>query len=489
MAKPKALIIGAGIAGIAAAIRLNVKGYEVSVYEANSYAGGKLSAFEKEGYRFDAGPSLFTMPQYVDELFVLAGKNPRDYFTYRRLDINCKYFYEDGTELTAYADEELFEAEVNRLTGELQQRIREFRDHSRRIYEITNPVFLEKSLHRIRTFLNGITFKSFLRIGKIDALRTMHQANSAFFKDKRLVQLFDRYATYNGSDPYLAPATLNVIPHLEQEFGAYFPNGGMYEITTCLVKLAESLGVQFYYNAPVDEIVLKNKVAGGGIVKGEFIASDLVVSNIDVWFTWHKLLRQYPKLRPEKILNQQRSSSALIFYWGIKKQFPQTDLHNIYFAEDYRAEFDSIWRDQTIHHDPTVYLNISSKYQSTDAPAGHENWFVMINVPANTGQNWDEMIASARDHILRKLSRHFNEDIGKLITSQSILDPRSIESRTSAYQGSLYGNSSNGRLAAFLRHANRASKIKNLYFCGGSVHPGGGIPLALLSAKIVSDWV
>jgi phytoene desaturase len=303
-----------------------------------------------------------------------------------------------------------------------------------------------------------------------------------------MVQFYDRFATYNGSNPYQAPATLNVIPHIEQHFGAYFPNGGMYSITTGLVKLAKELGVNFHYDSRVEEIVLEGRKAKGVKVKGNLLKSDIVVSNMDIWFTYHKLLKNHPALFPQKILAQERSSSALIFYWGLNKQFPQLDLHNIFFSADYEVEFNHIWQQKDLYNDPTVYLNISSKFKPDDAPADCENWFVMINVPSNIGQNWDVLIANARQNILQKLSKNLGEDISKLIISESILDPRGIESRTSSYQGSIYGTSSNSRFAAFLRHANKSSKINNLYFCGGSVHPGGGIPLCLLSAKVVSEW-
>jgi phytoene desaturase len=485
----KAFIIGAGIAGIATAIRLAVKGYEVEVFEANSYPGGKLTSIEKDGYRFDAGPSLFTMPQYVDELFTLAGKNPRDYFNYQKLDVVCQYFYEDGTKLTAYADEQKLAVEVTTKTGESADAMQQFAANSKRIYQITNHVFLERSLHRIKTYLRWDTLKSIASLLQIDAMRSMHKANQSFFKDRRMVQYFDRYATYNGSNPYKAPATLNVIPHLEQHYGAWFPEGGMQAITDSLVKLAESVGVKFHYNTPVQEIVIEDKKVKAIKVKGGTLTADIVVSNVDVWFTYHKLLSKYPEFKPNKILQQERSSSALIFYWGIKKQFKQLDLHNIFFSADYEAEFKHIWQEKNISPDPTIYLNISSKYKQDDAPAGHENWFVMINVPNNTGQNWDVLINEARENIRKKLFRILGEDVKQLITSESILDPRSIEGKTSSYQGSLYGNSSNTQFAAFLRHANRSAKIKNLFFCGGSVHPGGGIPLALLSAKIVGEWV
>jgi phytoene dehydrogenase-like protein len=208
---------------------------------------------------------------------------------------------------------------------------------------------------------------------------------------------------------------------------------------------------------------------------------------MDVYPTYKKLLKNHPA--PENLLKQEKSSSALIFYWGINKVFPQLDLHNIFFAKDYKAEFKAIFEEKKLHSDPTVYLNISSKYKNNDAPNGCENWFVMINTPNNTGQDWAEWTQIARRNIINKVNRILGEDIENYIDIEEILDPVKIESRTSSLGGSLYGNASNNKYAAFLRHSNFHSKIKGLYFCGGSVHPGGGIPLCLQSAKIVSELI
>ena len=489
MPSKKAVIIGAGIAGIATAIRLAVKGYTVDVFEANAMPGGKLAEIKNGDFRFDAGPSLLTMPQYIDELFELAGKDPSAYFQYRRLDIICKYLYADGTKLTAFANHARFEKEIAEVIGEPVTSLQKQRNNSRAIYQLTNPVFLEQAFNGLKSLFNKDALKALINLPKLDTGRTMHRANQGVFKDERMVQFYDRYATYNGSNPYTAPATLNVIPHLEQELGAYFPVGGMYSITTSLVKLAEQLGVKFHYNSSVEEIVLEGKNVKGVKVKEQMINADLVISNMDIWFTYHKLLKDHPKLHPQKTLQQERSSSALVFYWGINKQFDDLDLHNIFFSAEYESEFDQIWKEKSIYHDPTIYLNISSKYKIDDAPKGCENWFVMINVPANSGQDWDTLIADARKNILAKLSHQLGQDIEKLIISESILDPRGIESKTSSYLGSIYGTSSNSKYAAFMRQANQSTQIKNLYFCGGSVHPGGGIPLCLLSAKIVAEYL
>ncbi|MBK0383746.1 phytoene desaturase [Pedobacter sp. SD-b] len=484
---PKAIIIGAGIAGIATAIRLAINNFEVDVYESNNYPGGKLSQFEQDGYRFDAGPSLFTMPQYVDELFELAGKNPKRCFEYEKLEEVCRYFWDDKTRFTAYADVDKFAKEIEKNTNSTQQEIKGFLKNSETIYDIAHEVFLEKSLHLLKTYTNINTAKSFLRFAKIDAFRTMAKANQSFFTDAKMQQYANRFATYNGSNPYQAPATLNVIPHLEQNFGAYFPKNGMFDITLSLVRLAEELGVKFYYNKRVDEIIIDEKKVKGIKIGDEKILADVVVSNMDVYFTYKRLLKE--QAQPQKILKQERSSSALIFYWGVKKEFPELGLHNIFFSDNYQEEFNHLFKTKTIYQDPTVYINISSKFKTNDAPKGCENWFTMINVPNNIGQNWEVFKAGARANIIKKINRNLNIDLESLIETESVLDPVLIESKTSSYKGSLYGTSSNGQFAAFLRHANFSKKIKNLYFVGGSVHPGGGIPLALLSAKIVARMI
>lgn len=488
----KAAIIGAGIAGIASAVRLAVKGYEVDVFEANAYPGGKLSQFDDVApdggvYRFDAGPSLFTMPHLVDELFRLAGRNPADYFQYVRLDETCRYFWDDHIRLTAWADHDRFAQEVETVLGEPGQHLRDHLKDSALKYDVTEKLFLQKSLHRLGTWLGRDAWRGYMNLPKLGVFGTMNGANERRFRHPKLVQLFNRYATYNGSDPYQTPATLNIIPHLEYNIGAFFPVKGMVSITNSLVKLAEDLGVRFRFKTRVEEVVTEGKRIAGVRVAREVLPYDLVVSNMDVVSLFRKLLPQAKQ--PERILRQPKSSSGLIFYWGIKREFSELGLHNIVFSSDYRAEFQHLFQQNTLHDDPTIYLNITSKHKPDDAPEGRENWFILLNAPNNTGQDWDAIIDRARQNVIRKLSHVLGTDVGTLIETESILDPRSIEARTSSSQGALYGNSSNNRFAAFLRHANFSSEFSNLYFVGGSVHPGGGIPLCLQSAKIAVENV
>lgn len=494
--RKRAIVIGAGIGGLAIAIRLLNKGFEVEVYEANSYPGGKLTEIQLGDYRFDAGPSLFTLPNLVTELFELSGKRPGDYFEYERLETICHYFYEDGTRINAWADAAKFAAEIAEKTSEKAEKVLKFLERSQKVYDITNPVFLEKSLHKSSTYLNKTTFQSFLQLGKINMNQSMFDYNNQYFEDERIVQLFNRFATYNGSNPYKAPATLNVIPHLEHNLGAFFPVKGMHSITNSLYQLAKELGGGFHFNQRVESILVEDKKAKGiRLENGEEKIGDLLISNMDVFHTYKKLLSQ--EEHPEKLLKQEKSSSALIFYWGIKKQISEMGLHNIFFSKDYKKEFEHIFDKKEVYDDPTIYVNISSKHLKEDAPKGGENWFVMINTPYNSGQDWEAFVNQSRINILQKLNRILQKDLeqinpketdlSKLIEFEAILNPPLIEERTSSHLGALYGNSSNNKMAAFSRHPNFSRKIKNLYFCGGSVHPGGGIPLSLLSAKIVGE--
>ncbi|MCB9246730.1 MAG: phytoene desaturase [Flavobacteriales bacterium] len=482
-----AIVIGAGIGGLASAVRLAVKGYQVTVYEANSYPGGKLSQIEHAGFRFDAGPSLFTMPEWVDELFILAGKDASGYFQYERLQEVCRYFYEDGVELTAHSDPELFAREAAEKTGVETHRVLRHLKKSAYIYDQTAHLFLNRSLHRLSSYFNLKTLSSALNLPFLRIFTSMHKANAKALDNEHLTQLFDRYATYNGSDPYRAPGILHIIPHLEFHRGAYFPVGGMYRITESIYQLARELGVQFKFDTPVTEI-LRNGDRVSGIRSGANSQyADIIVCNMDVAFAYERLLPGFEA--PERLKEQERSSSALIFYWGIEADFPNLLLHNIFFSSDYKAEFRTIFEDSSIFNDPTVYVNISSKHNANDAPEGMENWFVMINVPAHNGQDWKDLIPVARRAILNKLSRMLKQDIEALIVTEDILDPILIEQRTSSFRGALYGTASNKRMAAFFRHPNFNRSLKGLYFCGGSVHPGGGIPLALASARIADSLI
>jgi phytoene desaturase len=485
--KKHALVIGSGIGGLALSIRLAVQGFDVDVYEANENPGGKLTEFIADGFRFDAGPSLFTQPENIAELFELANEPIDQYFKYTSVETVCHYFFENGIRIQTFADKDQLAKEFEVKLGENPNTILQYLNDAQQTYNNIGSIFLNYSLHQVKTWLHPRVFRAFktLRFGHL--FQSMHQFNRARFKTEEAVQLFNRFATYNGSNPYQAPGMLTMIPHLEQNQGTYYPYGGMISITNALHQLALKKGVKFHFKHKVEKILHQSGKTSGIIVNGKTVLGDIVVSNADVHQTYKSLLNDESQTkRIEKI---ERSSSALIFYWGIKKSFPELGLHNIFFSKNYPAEFDALFTKKTLIDDPTVYVNITSKMERGMAPEDGENWFVMINAPTNHGQNWDQLIEQARKNIQQKLSKMLGQDIRSLIETEQILDPVQIEQKTGTYQGSLYGTSSNSIWSAFLRPPNASKSIQGLYFCGGTVHPGGGIPLCLKSASITANQI
>ena len=481
----KVIIIGSGIGGLATAARLIAKGYDVSIFESSNHTGGKIHSFEMGNYRFDAGPSLFTLPGLVDELFYLLKENPRKYFNYKKKGVHCKYFWNDGMKLTAFSDMDKYLNEVNDKLGVSRGVMQKYLLRSQKKYELTEPIFLKKSLHKLSSYFSIDTIKALISFSNFDINKSLNDTNEKYLKEPHLVQLYNRYATYNGSNPYETSGIMSLIQHLESHFGTWIPNNGMFEISKSITKLIEENGVKIHLNSNVDEIIVEENKARGIVTKGKIVKSDYVISNMDIFFTYERLLKNFDI--PKKVAKGEHSSSAIIFYWGIEKSYNQLDLHNIFFSDDYRYEFESIFQKGEISNDPTIYINITSKDVTNDAPKNCENWFVMVNAPYDSKQNWKDITAKLRKIIIHKINRTLETNIEKFIHAEKVYTPKTIESKTKSYRGALYGTSSNSKLSAFLRHPNFSNKIRNLYFCGGSVHPGGGIPLCLLSAKIVTD--
>ncbi|OAV43392.1 1-hydroxycarotenoid 3,4-desaturase CrtD [Lewinella sp. 4G2] len=486
-------IIGAGIAGLAAAVRLAVAGHEVDVYERSAGPGGKLSQFSLGEYRFDFGPSLFTMPQYVDELFELAGEDPKDHFEYVRLPNVCHYWWRDGTTFVAPSDTEQLAERAAETFGVDAQRIRDFMAAAAHKYETTGRTFLEKSLHKSETWLDWGVAGAMLKIPGLDLFKSMNAVHERDLGHPKLVQLFNRFATYNGSNPYKAPGLLSMIPHFEHHFGAYLPKGGMFDISQRIYELGKRLGVRYHFNTPVTQIRRSRGCVVGIETHQGPVATDAAICNMDVWLAYDKLLTGAKK--PKRTLSQQKSTSAVIFYWGVDRTFGELGVHNIFFADDYKKEFDELEAGR-LADDVTIYVNVSSKIVTKDAPAGGENWFVMVNAPADTGQDWSSWVEGLRQRVLTRLNQQLlapaaapENTLENHIVEERIVTPPEIESLTGSHQGALYGTSSNNTMAAFLRHKNFSSDVDGLYFLGGSVHPGGGVPLCLLSAKITAELV
>ncbi len=490
-ASRSAVVIGAGLGGLSAAVRLAGAGFEVTVYERQPYPGGKAGTEERDGYRFDTGPSLLTMPHVIERIFSDAGRVWTDYVQVERLPVICNYFWQDGTRLHAYGDPDRFAAEVQAVTGEPAANVLRYLEHARRVDDTASELFLWKSLHDRRTYASALFWKSLLKVGRIDSLRTLNRANESFFRDSRVVQLFNRYATYNGSDPYRTPATFTIIPYVEYVQGGYAVVGGIHAIPRALERLAVELGVRFEYNTTVERIVstreARRRRVTGVVVHGTETHADVVVSNVDVSVTYPKLLADESAGQLQRYRRLEPSSSGLVFYWGVKARFDELSVNNIFFSRDYRREFTEIFDEHRCPTDPTIYINITSKVTPTDAPDSGENWFILVNAPYVGEQEWERETQRVRKTVVERLSTALGCDVESLIATEGIMTPADIERKTMSYRGALYGISSNTTFAAFSRHPNRSRDYRGLYFCGGSAHPGGGMPLVMLSGRIAAD--
>ena len=332
-------IIGSGLGALSAAIRLSHNGYDVTVYEKNSTPGGKARSLTMNDYRFDTGPSLITMPFVINELFESVGEDPNDWLTLNKLTNLCKYFYPDGTVLNAFSDKEKFAKEIENSTNEKSGSLYKYLEYCKTIYDLTADIFLFNDLYSAKTYSNLKALKTLFKLPKIDSFRTMNQANRSFFKDERIIQLFNRYATYNGSDPYKCPATLNIISHVEYSIGGYYASGGMHSLTDAIYRLAVKKGVKFQFSSPVEKIITENDHIKGVTVNDKEIFSDIVISNADVYSTYGKLLGDSSTRAAKKYNKLEPSSSALVFYWGVNITSDKLDTHNILFSSDYKKEF------------------------------------------------------------------------------------------------------------------------------------------------------
>lgn len=480
------VVIGAGVAGLAAALRLRAKNYHVTVLEKNATCGGKIMDFTSGGYRWDKGPSLFTNPLEVDELISLFGVNPRDYYNYQQSESTCSYYFHDKTSAHFVRDREVLKNELNSKFGiEAANRTMTYLERSGESYKRIGDFFIDNPPVKLRDVFRKELVVRYPHFLTSKLRKNLHQYNHATLKEPKLVQVFDRFGTYNGSNPFKMSGLYSMIPHLEQNIGTFFPEGGMRAIVDSLYRLAFERGVNFCFNERIIDVV---KSEGGYSVRTDnahYQASKLVCAIDHVTFYRdllkdEKLFKHYSR--------QERSTSALVFYWGVKRVIPELRMHNIFFCKDYRREFDQLFTEQSFADDPTVYVHVSSVMNADDAPAGCQNWFVMINTPAGKEPDTAQIL-KYKNLIIDRIRQQFDSDISTSVEVENHWTSRAIEQDTGSWLGALYGASSNGKLAALRRHGNQHKKYPGLYFCGGTVHPGGGIPLVLKSAKIVANII
>lgn len=487
MKKYDVIVIGAGLAGIAVALRLRKQNKSVLVLERTDTFGGKLKEFSWGEYRWDRGPSLFTLPEQVTELFSLYGLDPEAFFTFQKIEESSNYFFPDGTEVLITDAPETRNKNLQKAFGTAQgQAAIDYIKETEKTYKAIGDLFIDKPKYGFKNILNKDLIKRYPLLMSKKVMGSLNAFNHQKFKDPNLVQLFNRYGTYNGSNPYKMSGLYSMIGHLEFNDGTFFPKNGMRSIVETLFNLAVENGIEFKFNQHNIRAFKVENSAYEIIAQGETYHTSKLISAIEC-STFYKNILQNDSLA-DKYAKQERSSSALVFYWAVETIIPTLKLHNTFFSSDYQQEFKEIFEEKIIPNNPTIYLHVSSVVNPQDAPLNGQNWFVMMNTPAGVVPTSKD-IERLEKYIIQQVYQKFKIDITNAIKHKDRWDAQRIEEASGAYLGSLYGASSNHKLAALFRHGNESKQYKNVYFCGGTVHPGGGIPLVLKSAKIVSQII
>lgn len=482
-------IVGAGIGGLCTAIRLAAAGHTVDLFEKNAAAGGKLFSYTEAGFHFDVGPSTLTMPWVFEELATLVGESPAKWFPYQQVPINHRNVFADGTVLDSTTDLHAMQQGIAAYSSRDAARFPAYLAEAKRIYDHSVQHFFSRSFAEWRDFLSPALLGAFLAVRPLQAMAAFHRR---FFQDPRTLMMLDRYATYVGSSPYQAPATLAMIAHLEYGTGVWYLPGGTSTLIRSLTGLAEQVGVRLHLNAPVAQLLVDDRTVRGLHVHGERLAFDRVVVNADLLAAHQQLLpeRDRPHLTDARIAAREPSLSGFVLLLGLDRQYETLEHHTLFFPARYELEFTSLFRTHQPIEDPAIYICTNSITDPTTAPPGGSNLFVLVNAPSLHPANAEVDWAAYSEHILDLLATRCGlTNIRDHIVVRRMFTPHDLQAHTNAHRGAIYGLSSNSFTSAFFRPPMRSPQLRNALFVGGSTHPGGGTPMVALGAKIAAGLI
>jgi len=523
----KVIVIGGGVGGLAAAIRLAARGVTVRLIEKNPLVGGKLNLWQvphparphDRPFRFDTGPSLLTLPFILADLFEAAGEDVRNWLNIIKLDPIARFQWADGTHLSLRLDPQAMAGEIRRVAPGDVEGFDRFLARGRKIWDLSAETFLFHAPEQILKSGENFSPKAALSMLLIP-LRIGMFANYArlvnrHVRDRRLREVLYQYATYSGSSPFKAAATLAVIPHAELYYGGWYPAGGMYQIAARLEELARKLGVEIQTNCAVEKILIQSpadaasggapasagtkprkasaRVIGVALACGEQIACDAVIANSDVVYTYRHLIDEAhrPHWPAGKLSKLDPGGSGMVLLLGVDGEYPQLAHHTKFMPADYTSDLRAMFETKSIPIDPCIYVCASTRTDPTQAPPGCENLFVLCSAPPLDGRlDWSLEGERYERQIIATLENRWGlTDLSRRIVVKRRITPVDMQSLYHANAGSIYGISGNSRRTAFLRPPNRDKRIAGLYFAGGATHPGGGLPLVALSGKIAAEMV
>ncbi len=482
------LVIGAGVGGIATAIRLARHGYQVTVVEKCEQAGGRCDYLVRDGHHFDIGPTLFLMPEIFAQAFAGLGERIEDHLDLRRVDPTYHIHFGDNSTVTLTSDLHAMQAQLEAIEpGSLSGFLR-YLEEGRLHYKLTFSHVVGRNFYNL---LEYFSLKNLLLIVKLKALARHYDNAGNYFSDHRLKIAFTFQDMYMGLSPYEAPATYSLLQYAEFSGGVWFPMGGMYRIVEALASIAEKNGVQFMYNAPVAQINIDDRqTTGVTLADGRQIQADVVVANADLPYVYRCLLPNDGTAN--RLERKKYTCSAVTFCWGVDKQYPQLGPHNLFIASDFRSSLDQVFRDLTLPDEPNFYVHAPARIDPSMAPPKQDTLAVVVpvgHIDDAAPQDWVAIEKRARQFVLRRLAQIGIDDLDEHIKFEASYTPRDWQNRYNLTKGSSHGLSHTFLQVGYLRPHNRHARYRNLYFVGTSTHPGTGLPAVLISARLATERI
>ncbi len=485
-------VVGGGLGGLAAACTLAGRGHSVVLFEKNDWLGGKAAVLEQDGFRFDMGPTILTLPSVLTRIFADAGRDVADYLDLIPLDPQWRSFISDGSTLDLVPDVEQMRQNLVQYSGGYRTAdgYERFVEHSKQLHRISENWYFWRSVGGLRDMFNA---GNMANPGTLADLRAMRMGRSvastvrSYVPDKRVAQMMDHFTQYVGSSPDASPAVLCGIAHMQTKEGIWYPRGGTAAIPAALTKLAGELGVEIRLRADVQRITsTQGRVTGVELSDGRAEAFDAVISNSDAVRTHRELLGGVRKF--ERRRRYEPACSGVVLYLGLRRRLPQLLHHNFVFSRDPHEEFDFIYRKGEPAPDPTCYVCAPAVSDPEVAPAGGEALYVLVHTPyLRPHHDWRAMLPAYRRTILQKLRQTAGMDLEREIVTESALTPQDIHDRYRVLNGAIYGLASHGRFLGAFKPANRSRDVRGLYLGGGAAHPGPGMPMVLMSGWIAAD--
>ena len=490
MSRKSVIIIGSGLGGLSAAISLAQEGYVVTIHEKNAQIGGKLNVLKRQGYTFDLGPSILTLPHIFERLFTRSGRSMSDYIPLRTLRPHWRNFFEDGKVVDLDPDPERMASEARKV-GEDPEHVRRFLKYSADLYDLVNTGYFEQGLDNAAAFRKYYGLANFL---KFDLFRTMHGGVRRYLKTRHMQDIFDYFIKYVGSSPYHAPAFMNCMATIQFRYDLWYVDGGLYHIALGLQRLMDELGIKVCLNSEVVEVTKQDGRVTGIVTKdGSRHGADIIVSNMEVIPAYANLLHEDEKLMKE-LEKFEPSCSGLVLELGLDRTYPQLAHHNFFYSDHQREHFRTVFRKRQLPPDPTIYLVAASRTDPTVAPEGCDGLKILPHIP-----HMDEDHPLTRDdymafkeRVLDKLERMGLTDLRKHVVFEHCWTPLDIQEQYYSNKGSIYGVVSDRFKNFAFKAPKQSTKYPNLFFVGGSVNPGGGMPMVVLCgqnvAKAVAAW-